>query len=451
MVLNEDKNNSYIPKTFVRIAVRRSKIFNGGFIQMKKRILALSLAAAMVVGALASCNGSETTVTSSQAVEARDVALVLWGSEADQDFLKQMSADFATAYVADHEDVKSVTVDVKIVGEDNSATEALKDLNAAADVFGVPGDQTGALAEAKAIYAMPEAVVSEIKELVGEPTAAKTFYNGSYYGFPYSPNTAQALFYNKTLFTEDEVKSLNTMLEKDLGEDVKAFGMDEGAFFSSTWYFTAGGELFTNSDKNVCTFDSDECVEMLTWVQENAGRMYKGGTTDAAALLQDGKLAAYADGSWNAKALIDALGDNVAVTKLPEVTVNGKTMQMKCFGGVKYYAVNAASKEPEVAVALAQYLASPDVQLKKFEAKLAKNELVIPTALSLMNNAKINENPAVAAYMQQGDFIVVQEPVITNDWWGDAAALYKGIFEGTTKPENIKAEITKHIEAWKAM
>lgn len=416
---------------------------------MKKRILALSLAAAMVVGALASCNGSETTV-SSQAVEARDVSLVLWGSEADQDFLKAVSTDFATAYVADHEDVKSITVDVKIVGEDQSATEALKDLNAAADVFGVPGDQTGALAEAKAIYAMPEAVVSEIKELVGEPTAAKTFYNGSYYGFPYSPNTAQALFYNKNIFTEDDVKSLNTMLEK-CPEGVKAFGMDENAFFSSTWYFTAGGELFTNSDKNVCTFDSDACVEMLTWVQENAAKMYKGGTTDAAALLQDGKLAAYADGSWNAKTLIDALGDNVAVTKLPEVTVNDKTMQMKCFGGVKYYAVNAASKEPEVAVALAQYLASADVQLKKFEAKLAKNELVIPTALSLMNNAKINENPAVAAYMQQGDYIVVQEPVISNDWWGDAAALYKGIFEGTTKPENIKSEITKHIEAWKAM
>jgi len=411
---------------------------------MKKRILALSLAAAMVVGALASCNGSETPV-SSQAVEARDVALVLWGAEQDQDFLKEVSSEFATAYAADHEAVKSVTVDVKIVGEDQSATEALKDINAAADVFGVPGDQTGALAEAKAIYPMPDALVSQIKELVGENTAAKCFYNGSYYGFPYAPNTAQALYYNKTIFTEDDVKSLNTMLEKDIGK-TKVLGIDEGAFFSSTWYFTAGGELFTNSDKNVCTFDSDACVEMLTWVQENAAKLYKGGTTDACALLQDGSLAAYADGSWNAQALKDALGDNFAITKLPEVTVNGKTMQMTCFGGVKFYAVNAASKEPEVAVALAQYLASPEVQLKKYTDKGA-----VPTALSLLDNATIKSDPVAVAYMQQGEYIVVQEPVIPGDWWNDAAALYKGIFDGEYTGDQIKEEIAKHVASWKAM
>lgn len=411
---------------------------------MKKRILALSLAAAMVVGALASCNGSETTV-SSQAVEARDVSLVLWGSEADQDFLKEVSSTFATDYAAAHDDVKSITVDVKIVGEDQTATEALKDINAAADVFGVPGDQTGNLAEAKAIYAMPDSVVSEIKALVGENTAAKTFYNGSYYGFPYAPNTAQALYYNKNIFTEDDVKSLNTMLEKDIGT-AKVLGIDPGAFFSSTWYFTAGAELFTNSDKSVCTFDSDDCVAMLTFVQENSAKLYKGGTDDATALLQDGSLAAYADGSWNAQKLKDALGDNFAITKLPEVTVGGKTMQMTCFGGVKFYAVNAASKEPEVAVALAQYLASPDVQLKKYEASGA-----IPTALALLDNAKVKEDPVAVAYMQQGEYIVVQEPVIPGDWWNDAMALYSDIFDGKIAAANMKAEISKHVESWKAM
>ena len=122
---------------------------------MKKRILALSLAAAMVVGALASCNGSETPVTSSQeAVEARDVSLVLWGSQEDQDYLKGVAADFCTKYSADHEDVKSVAIEVQVVGEDNSANEVMKDPSAAADVFGMPTDQIKRLADAKAIFAM---------------------------------------------------------------------------------------------------------------------------------------------------------------------------------------------------------------------------------------------------------------------------------------------------------
>lgn len=408
---------------------------------MKKRILALSLAAAMVVGALASCQTKQEVVSS--AVEERDVSLVLWGAEQDQDFLKEMSSDFAKAYADEHEDVKSVTVDVKIVGEDQSATEALKDINAAADVFGVPGDQTAQLADAKAIYAMPDDVANEIKTLVGDNTAAKTFYNGSYYGFPYAPNTAQALYYNTDVYTEEDVQSLNAMLEKSTG---KAIGIDPGAFHSSTWYFTAGGELFTNSNKDVCTFDSDECVEMLKFVQENAAKIYSGGTSDAAALIKDGGLDAYLAGSWDADPMKDAFGDKLGVAMLPKVTVGDKEYQMTCFGGVKYYAVNAASKEPEVAIALAEYLSSADVQLKKYE-KLGS----VPTALALLDNATIKEDVIVSAYMKQGEYIVVQEPVIPNDWWGDAQALYEKIYKGEVTGDDIKTEITTHIESWKAM
>ena len=59
---------------------------------MKKRILALSLAAAMVVGALASCTKTVEPAPSS-AVEARDITLTLWGSEGDNAFLKEVPAE----------------------------------------------------------------------------------------------------------------------------------------------------------------------------------------------------------------------------------------------------------------------------------------------------------------------------------------------------------------------
>ncbi len=412
---------------------------------MKRRILALSLASAMVVGALASCSTTAEPV-SSQAVEARDVSLVLWGAEQDQDFLKAQAAEFATKYTSEHEDVKSITVDVKIVGEGDSATEALKDINAAADVFGVPGDQTGALADAKAIYAMPDDVANQIKALVGESTAAKTFYNGSYYGFPYAPNTAQALYYNTDIFTEDDVKSLNTMLEKE-GVTAKVLGNETGAFHSTTWYFTGGGELFTGSDKSICTFDTDECAAVLEFMQNNNDKLWVGSSDDAVNLIKDGGLAAWLAGSWDSQKMKDAFGDKMGVTALPTVTVDGKDYQMKCFGGVKYYAVNAASKEPEVAIALAEYLSSADVQLKKYEASGA-----IPTALALLDNATIKADPVAVAYMQQGENIVVQEPVIPGDWWGDAEALYKSIFnKEVVGRDAIKAEVAKHVESWKAM
>ncbi len=411
---------------------------------MKKRILALSLAAAMVIGALASCTKQETV--GSSAVEARDVALVLWGSEADQAFLKEVSGDFAKTYADEHEDVKSVTVDVKIVGEDKTREEALKDLNAAADVFGVPSDQTGALVDAKGIYAMPDDIVKEIKDLVGENNAGNTYYNGSYYGFPYAPNIASALYYDTTVFTAEDVKSLNTMLEKE-GVNGKVIGFADNAFQNSCWYFTAGAELFTKSDKSICTFDSDECAAMLEFVQNNAEKMYYGSGENAVNLIKDGGLVGWFDGSWNVQAMKDTFGDKYGVACLPTVTVDGKDYQMKCFGGVKYYAVNAASKEPEVAIALAQYLASPDVQLKKFEQLSA-----IPTALALLENDEIKGDPTAMAYLQQGANVVVQEPVIPGDWWGDAAALFKSIFDGDIKGRDaIKEEVAKHVETWKNM
>lgn len=411
---------------------------------MKKRILALSLASALVVGAMASCQTEKKVESSS--VETREVALTLWGAEADQDFLKEVSSDFAKKYVDEHADVTKLTIDVKIVGEDQSATEALKDINVAADVFGVPGDQTAQLADAKAIYAMPDEVNARIVDLVGQSTADKTLYNGKYYGFPYAPNTAQCLYYNKDIFTEDDVKSLNTMLEKEDTKGAKVLGTETSAFHAATWWLSVGGELFTGSDKSVCTFDSAECVEALKFVQENAGKMWIGASDDAASMIKDGKLASWLAGSWDAAKFKDAFGDKFAIATLPTMKVGDKEYQMKCFGGVKYYAVNAATKEPEVSIALAEYLASADVQLKKYEKTGA-----IPTALSLLDNEKIKADPITSAYMAQGENIVVQEPCIPGNWWGDAEALYKDIFNGVIKADGIEAALKEHVASWKTM
>ncbi|MBQ2357182.1 MAG: extracellular solute-binding protein, partial [Ruminococcus sp.] len=165
----------------------------------------------MLVGAMASCNAKEEVV-SSQAVEARDISLTLWGSEQDQDFLKEVSAEWATKYAAEHDDAKSVEVKVDIKGEDVATTDALNDITAAADVFGVGNNQLAQLTASNAIYKMPDSVVEQIKAVVGDAALSSTFCDGGYYGFPYAPNTANILFYNKSVFTADDVKTIEGML-----------------------------------------------------------------------------------------------------------------------------------------------------------------------------------------------------------------------------------------------
>ena len=234
------------------------------------------------------------------------------------------------------------------------------------------------------------------------------------------------------------------MLEKDIG-DVKAFGIDAGAFHSATWYFTGGAELFTNSDKNVCTFDNDDSVAILKFVQENKDKIFiKSG--DAANMIKDGKLAAWGDGSWAVQGMKAAFGDKMGVAKMPTITVDGKDYQMKCFGGVKFYAVNAASKEPEVAIALAQFISNEENQLKRYEMRQA-----IPTAVSLQDNAKIKEDPSVKAYAEQMAFTVVQSPVIPGGWWDDSKALFESIYNGEVAADDIKAKVAEHVASWKTM
>lgn len=404
---------------------------------MKKRILALSLAAAMLVGAMASCNAKEEVVSS--AVEARDISLVLWGSEKDQDFLKEVSAEWATKYAAEHEDVKSATVDVQIKGEDVATTDALNDIAAAADVFGIANDQLSNLTAANAIYKMPDSVVEQIKAVVGDSALGATFCDGSYYGFPYAPNTANILFYNKSVFTEDDIKTLEGMITKEGAAPVIA--NISSAWDTMTWYASAGCELYTGGDKTVNTLNSDDAVKMVKWLADqiaNKGIVHVGSDTDAAAMLKDGSASALLYQDWAKGSFQDALGDNFGVAELP--TLNGS--HMKCFGGGKLLVLNANTKEPEAALDLAQYIISEESQLKRFEMVGQ-----CPTAPGLATNEKIAADPVVAADVAQGAYTLTNQPLNgTANYWGLMEAVMTDVRDGkVTTEEDIKAKLDELV------
>ena len=416
---------------------------------MKKRILALSLAAALVVGAMASCTPEKEPVSS---VEARDITLVMWGSEADQDFLKETSAAWAKDYAAANADVNSVTVDVQIVGEDQATTDATKDLSAAADLFGVANDQLSTLVPANAIYALPESVVSDVTKVVGESSVASTMYDGKYYGFPYAPNTAEIMFYNTSMYTADDVKSLNTMLEKELpGGATNLIADVNNAWNSMTWFATAGAKLFTGGDKTVNTLNCDEAVKMLEWLQSQGDSGTKkiaqagSGKDDAAAMLKDGKAGALFFGAWAKDAFKEALGDNYGVAELPTLTVEGvcENQHLTCFGGSKMLVINAQTKEPEAALALAQYVISEESQLKRFKAVGQT-----PTAVALATNEEIAADPAVAAEVAQGAYTVVNDPLGgTAGYWDLEKPVIYEIFTGKTAAADIKGKLDELVAA----
>ncbi len=416
---------------------------------MKKRILALSVAAALVVGTLASCTSS-TDEEESSSVEARDISLVMWASEDDLDFVKEYAEKWADEYAEANEDVNSVTVDVQIIGEDVATENATKDLAAAADVFGVANDQLSTLASANAIYAMPSDVVDEIREIVGDAATESTLYDGTYYGFPYAPNTAEVLYYNTSMYTEDEVKSLNTMVEKDLDGVANLIVTDGGGWNGMTWAATAGIEWFTGSDPTICTLNNENVTAVLTWLSEHAEGgdktiQYFGSADDAYALLADGKAAALFYGAWASESVENALGDNFGVAELPTLTVDGvlEDEHMVCFGGSKLYVINAQTEEPEAALSLASYFLNEDVQLARYEERSQT-----PTALALSENETIQENAVVAAELAQGEYTINNDPTAsTAGYWDNADALFSGIITGDIAAADIQDELDTFVAA----
>ena len=74
---------------------------------------------------------------------------------------------------------------------------------------------------------------------------------------------------------------------------------------------------------------------------------------DAAGLtpstLADGTINALLSGTWDYKAVVDALGkENVGIVAPPKYTLNGKELQLKAFAGSKAIGVNPTSKNPEL-------------------------------------------------------------------------------------------------------
>ena len=69
--------------------------------------------------------------------------------------------------------------------------------------------------------------IEDVKALYSEGAVQSVSVTGAdgmelVYAIPFSPNSF-FMYYNKDMYTEDEVKSLETMMAKDLGEDVYNF------------------------------------------------------------------------------------------------------------------------------------------------------------------------------------------------------------------------------------
>lgn len=355
--------------------------------------------------------------------DAQKIKLKVWCPSEEQDITKQLCEIYD-----DSDPEFDIEFEIGVVSEADAKTQLTTDVDAAADVFMFAGDQLTEMVEGNFMSQINDSIAAEVKDTQIEQAYNACSVNDALYAVPFTANLWY-MFYNKSMYTEEEVKSLDTMFEKDLGSDVDNFAIDiANGWFLAGFFYAGGCTLYgpDGTDPKSCDWAEDKGIAVVDYLNEKVatGKLHKDDSYDSIPLLQEGKVAAYCTGSWNAKAIKDALGENYAAACAPQITVNGTTEYIKPFADFKMIGVKATTENPKAAQKLAQFLGGDYAQAVRLQTREVQ-----PTVKALVENVPEGvdyqkDYPAVYASLEQMKH-TVNRPSISqiSKYWSPAGAL----------------------------
>ena len=347
--------------------------------------------------------GNEAVAASGSVSET--VNLTVWGAEEDRELLSEITDSFRTEYGS----LADFNITFKAQSESGCKDALLDDPQNGADVFAFADDQLGSLAAAGVLMPIenPEQVRAE--NLSSAVTAASV--NDVLYAYPVTSDNGYFLYYNKSYFTEEDVQSLDTILNI-ADRRGKYFTMD----WSSAWYVYSffGGTGMTvglNEDgvTNYCTWNRTDGdingVDVLEAMNAVSGHRSFLSSNDSGFLegAENGSVIAGISGAWSSGKLTELWGDDLGAAKLPTYTCGGKQVQMASFSGSKLIGVNAYSSERDWAEKLAEWITSEKNQALRFEMRGQ-----IPSNINAAKADSVSNSPVAAAVMAQAEYSQLQ-------------------------------------------
>ena len=361
------------------------------------------------------------------------ITLKVWAPQADQvdenSWLNVMLPKFEAAHPE-----YAITWDIGVCGEGDAAGIVKNDPAAAADIFLYANDQMGTLIEAGALAKLGGSYLEQVKADVAQTYIdTVTYTDGGVYGFPMAPNT-WFMWYNKDIFSEEDIKNLNTMLEKG----VVSFPMDN-SWYTGTFFFGVGGTLYGPQGIDAAAgidFSSDLCVEAAKFMIDFAKNPNFVNDVDGTGVagMKEGTIHAMFTGPWDRPALEESLGDKLGCAVLPTFTMNGTDYQMKSFAGSKAIGVNPNAKNPKAAMQLAAFLASPEGQLARYELSA-----ITPAATACAEDEAVKNNIFVLTESAEMSTATIAQPTIAamGSYWDPVKNFGLNILNGSITPDNV--------------
>ncbi len=344
--------------------------------------LALGSVVALSAISLTACGKSSNSNES----KSSDKQLTLWVDTARVSWYKGVVKDFEK----EHPNIK-VKVTQNPNGSANAKTDVGKDPSKAADVFSVPNDQLGQMADSGYINPLSPSDTKAIKNNSVSEAYKGAEWKGKLYAYPYAEQ-AQTVYYDKSKLSPEDVKSWKTLTSK--GVVATDF---TNVYVMWPVMFSAGTKLFGNNGEDVkgSTFDSQNGVNAMKWYAEQKNNKGVMQTSNALNQLKKGNAQAILDGPWNAANIKKILGKNLGVAPYPTIEVGGKTAQMEAFLGVECFAVNSHTSNAKNAAILAKYLTNKENQLI-----VHKNTGEVPVNTAAQNTAAVKNDPVAKAVLQ---------------------------------------------------
>lgn len=408
---------------------------------MKKKALSLFLVTAMAVS-MVGCGSkdadkntdkkdTEVAAATEKEAAAEDEAwegdLTVWSPQEDQD--TNWLQDQCEAFAAEHPNWK-INFNYGVCPEGEAKDNVTKDVEAAADVYMLANDNIPDLVSAGALSELGGDYLGYVTSTNSDSILASVTYNDSVVAFPFTPNT-WFMYYDKSVFSEDDVKNFDTMLEKagEAGKKV-SFKLTDSWYIES-FYVANGCTLFgdgTDTDAGI-DFSGDKAAAVTEYLVDLAANPNFLVDADGSGLAGLGdSVAALFSGTWDAEAVKEKLGDNMGVAALPTVTIDGKEGQMKSFIGSKAIGVNPNAENMQVAMALAAYLAGEDAQKDHYDMRN-----ILPTNTNIAVDDEIAA--AVADAMINTSIMQPLVPEMSN-YWSPAENMGKALVAGEVTHDN---------------
>lgn len=370
---------------------------------------------------------SEDAIANLIAATDGTVNIQLWCSELEsyQTVMKELTDKFQEQY----SDV-DFNITIGAVSEADAKDKILEDIDAAADVFVFADDQVNDLVNAGALQEVAATYTYDPTETNSKATVDAATKDGKLYAYPLTASNGYFLYYDSSIFSEDDVASWEALTAK--AEDA---GVQVGMNIADGWYLYgffagAGCELSMNEDNtNNCDWNNETGVKVAESVENiaSSSSFVSIADEDAITMLSDGTLSAYVSGTWDAKSFQEAYGDGYAACKLPTFDVDGTATQMGSYAGYKFVGVNSHAENIGWSMLLAEYLTNEESQLAIGNAT--------EEGPANINAAAQIDSPALAALAAQSAY--ADQQVVGQNYWDPAKALGQNLVDGASDIQGV--------------